>query len=136
MWKYTHAITSLKSRACVYICTVHLYWSDHILPIHRSCFFGPDKIKNLSGQTKKTIHLLKLYLSWYGHPFCFCFVPFLLGMPAPLQWQASPDLIVATCSLSSAAAHSVMAAPVLKLSLPAAGVLSRFPTSAKHPQMR
>lgn len=44
------------------------------------------------------------------------FVPFLSGAPgAPRQQQAGPELIAATCSLSSVAAHSLVTTPALKL---------------------
>lgn len=43
------------------------------------------------------------------------FVPFLSGAPgAPRQQQAGPELIAATCSLSSVAAHSLVTTPALK----------------------
>lgn len=67
-------------------------------------------------------------MSWFAPLFCFCFVSFLSGAPG-----ASFQLMAATCSTSSAAAHSLIGTSTWA-SLPAgssavAGPASRLFTS-------
>lgn len=54
---------------------------------------------------------------WFACPFCSCLVSFLSGVPgASLQRQAGAELIVATCSISSPEAYSLITAAALELS--------------------